>query len=80
MRLPRNLSGVELIQKLARLGYKPTRQTGSHVRLSCSEPSQHHITVPQHEALRIGTLSAIVADVAAHKKLTREELIARISK
>ena len=32
MRLPRDLSGDQLISKPARLGYHPTRQTGSHVR------------------------------------------------
>jgi hypothetical protein len=34
MRLPRDLSGEELIRKLRRLGYEQTRQTGSHVRLT----------------------------------------------
>jgi predicted RNA binding protein YcfA (HicA-like mRNA interferase family) len=34
MRLPRDLSGSQLIKALKRLGYQPTRQTGSHVRLT----------------------------------------------
>lgn len=35
MRLPRNVSGGDsLIHKLEKLGYSPTRQTGSHDRVS----------------------------------------------
>jgi predicted RNA binding protein YcfA (HicA-like mRNA interferase family) len=35
MKLPRNVSGLQLIKALGRLGYETTRQTGSHVRLEC---------------------------------------------
>lgn len=76
MRLPRDLSGAELIKRLARLGYLPTRQTGSHVRLTTSRPSSHHITVPLHDPLRVGTLAGILAAVAAHHGLSRDHLIA----
>jgi predicted RNA binding protein YcfA (HicA-like mRNA interferase family) len=55
-----------------------TRQTGSHMRLTTSEQGEHHVTVPKHGVLRIGTLSAILADVASHFGLTREELAARV--
>ena len=34
MKIPREVSGEELIRRLGGLGYKPTRQTGSHARLS----------------------------------------------
>jgi hypothetical protein len=39
---------------------------------------QHHVTVPRHDALRTGTLAAILDDVAAHLSLTREELLGRL--
>lgn len=74
MRLPRDLSGGDLAQILLKLGYSITRQTGSHLRLTTIEHGEHHITIPQHNPLRIGTLSAILADVATHFKLTREQL------
>lgn len=94
MKLPRNLSGAQLINALEQLGYQPTRQTGSHVRLT-SLPlpqagkgtteslhefhvNEHHLTVPLHDPLRIGTLAAILAEVAAHHAMTRETLIARL--
>ncbi|MEP7338330.1 MAG: type II toxin-antitoxin system HicA family toxin [Acidobacteriota bacterium] len=75
MKLPRNLSGNELAQTLKKLGYDVTRQTGSHMRLTTNEGGEHHVTVPCHPSLRVGTLSAILAEIADHFGLTREELI-----
>ena len=74
MRLPRDLSGHDLAHILRKLGYSITRQTGSHLRLTTTEHGEHHITIPQHSPLRIGTLSAILTDVALHFELTREQL------
>lgn len=78
MRLPRDLSGAELIKRLGRIGYFATRQTGSHIRLSCELPESHHITVPNHDPLRIGTLAAILADIAAHRGIDRDELMRKL--
>jgi predicted RNA binding protein YcfA (HicA-like mRNA interferase family) len=78
MKLPRNLSGAQLIKALQQLGYQATRQTGSHVRLTSLLPKEHHLTIPLHDPLRIGTLAAILADVAAHHSMTREALIIRL--
>ncbi|KPJ54263.1 MAG: hypothetical protein AMS16_04880 [Planctomycetes bacterium DG_58] len=75
MRLPRDLSGDDLARALRRFGYTVTRQTGSHVRLTTVESGEHHITIPRHDALRLGTLAAVLADVAAHLGLTRDELL-----
>ena len=44
MRLPRDLSGRDLAKALAKLGYKTTRQTGSHIRLTTQQHGEHHIT------------------------------------
>jgi len=78
MRLPRDLSGAELVRALGRVGYRVTRQTGSHARLTTDTPSQHHVTVPMHDALKIGTLAGILNDVAGHLKITRDQLQARL--
>lgn len=78
MRLPRDLSGAELAKALSRLGYRITRQTGSHMRLTLDSPSQHHITVPAHDPLKIGTLSAILSDIAGNLKVSREEVIRQL--
>ena len=47
MRLPRDLSGEVLATRLTRLGYRVTRQTGSHVGLTTDQDGEHHITIPQ---------------------------------
>lgn len=78
MRLPRDLSGRELARALGHLGYHPRHQTGSHVRLTTSELGEHHVTIPLHEALRVGTLSAILADVSLHFGIDRDEVLARL--
>jgi predicted RNA binding protein YcfA (HicA-like mRNA interferase family) len=64
-----------LIRALARVGYVVTRQTGSHVCLTCELGQPHHITVPIHDPLRVGTLAAIVADVAQAHGVEREALL-----
>lgn len=78
MRLPRDVSGDDLAKALAGLGYRMTRQTGSHLRLTTLERGEHHVTVPRHAALRIGTLAGILGDVAQHAGVTREALIERL--
>ncbi len=78
MRLPRDLSGDDLAKALKTLGYRPTRQTGSHLRLTTREGGEHHVTIPRHDALRIGTLAGILGDVADHFKTTREDLADRL--
>jgi predicted RNA binding protein YcfA (HicA-like mRNA interferase family) len=37
MKLPRDISGVDLAKRLGRIGYEVTRQAGSHLRLSTRE-------------------------------------------
>lgn len=75
MKLPRDVSGDDLTRSLRRFGYTPTRQTGSHVRLtSNAKGAEHHVTIPNHKQIRVGTLAQILGDVAAYFDLTREEL------
>lgn len=78
MKLPRDLSGDELAKAFGQLGYQVTRQTGSHLRLTTAEPQEHHVTIPRHDSLRLGTLSAILRDVANHQGVTREELAEKL--
>ena len=64
MRLPRDVGGEELAGLLRRYGYEITRQTGSHLRLTTMQEGEHHVTIPRHGSLRVGTLSAILSNVA----------------
>ena len=78
MRIPRDLSGADLIKRLAKLGYAITRQTGSHIRLTTLASGEHHITIPNHDPLRMGTLSAILNSVAIHHGISRDELLGKL--
>lgn len=76
MKLPRDLSGDDLIRALRKFGYQTTRQTGSHVRITSTlRGSEHHVTVPAHRQLRVGTLSEILGDVANYLAISRDELL-----
>ena len=49
MRLPRDLSGQALAKALPKLGYRTTRQTSSHIRLTTDRQDEHHVTIPDHD-------------------------------
>lgn len=75
MRLPRDISGTELASLLRQYGYSVTRQTGSHLRLTSRiKGSEHHISIPRHRSLKVGTLSSILSDVAGYLEINREAL------
>ncbi len=78
MRLPRDVDGQALARALLSLGYETDRQSGSHIRLTTQRGGEHHVTVPAHKPLKVGTLAAILGEVAAHFDLTREELQDRL--
>jgi predicted RNA binding protein YcfA (HicA-like mRNA interferase family) len=74
MKTPRDITGESLIKLLCKaFGYFPTRQTGSHVRLTTIEHGVHHLTVPKHNPVRVGTLAKILGEVALHFGISREE-------
>jgi predicted RNA binding protein YcfA (HicA-like mRNA interferase family) len=75
MKLPRNLSGAELVKGLAKVGYAVTPRKSSHIRLMTQRNGEHHVTVPDHDPLKVGTLSGILADVAEHLGLDKETLL-----
>lgn len=79
MRVPRDLTGRELAVLLRReFGYEITRQRGRHIRLTTDQGGTHHLTVPDHDPLRVGTMSAIVAEVARHFAIERTAAIERL--
>jgi len=78
VKLPRDLTGQQLVKALERLGYQVDRQTGSHIRLTTQEKGEHHITIPNHSPLKIGTLNAILKSIANHFQISRDDIIRRI--
>jgi predicted RNA binding protein YcfA (HicA-like mRNA interferase family) len=76
LKLPRDVSGHDLAQALARFGDAITRQTGSHMCLTSKlKVVEHHVTIPAHDSLRVGILSQILNEVAAYLERSRDELV-----
>ena len=78
MKIPRDLSAGRLAKALARFGYHVTRQKGSHWRLTTQTNGEHHITLPNHPSLRVGLASGVLADVASHLGISRDQLMRQL--
>ena len=71
----------ELVSLLARFGYQQTRQTGSHVRLkSSTKGKEHHLTIPLHSPLRVGTLNSIIASIADYLEMEKQGVVDELFK
>ena len=78
-KIPRDISGRDLADLLKKFGYKITRQAGSHIRLtSFKKDEAHHITIPNHTPLKIGTLSQILKDIANYLKMGKDDFIRQL--
>lgn len=75
MKIPRDLKGSDLVKALRKFGYGVSRQVGSHIMLTTQENGEHHVVVPNHNPLKVGTLNGILGDVAEHFGITKLELI-----
>ena len=78
MKLPRDISGADLVKALRALDYVVTRQKGSHMRLTTQRDGEHHETIPAHNPMKLGTLHGILQSIAAHHKMTIEEVLAAL--
>ncbi len=78
MRRPRNISSKQLIRKLRMYGYEPTRQSGSHIRLTTEKNGQHHITIPAQKQLAIGKITSILWEMVRHFNIPRPELVKQL--
>jgi predicted RNA binding protein YcfA (HicA-like mRNA interferase family) len=79
MKLPRDISGEKLTALLTKYGYYETRRTGSHIRLTTTfKGSEHHLTVPAHNPLKIGTLNNIITDVATYLEMDKQTVIKQL--
>ena len=75
MKLPRDVSGAELGKALRVLGYERTRQRGSHMRYTTQRDGEHHVVIPDHNPMKLGTFHGILKDMATHHRLTLDELV-----
>jgi predicted RNA binding protein YcfA (HicA-like mRNA interferase family) len=58
-RLPRELSGKEVVKALQRAGFCIKRQKGSHIVLRRDSPFAQ-VVVPDHKSIDTGTLASIL--------------------
>lgn len=75
MKIPRSISGEELVKLLRKFGYEKTGQKGSHIKVTTTKNGQHHLAIPNHNPIKIGTLNSIVNKVAAHFNKSKEEIL-----
>jgi predicted RNA binding protein YcfA (HicA-like mRNA interferase family) len=61
------LSAPEIIKILSVFGFKPVRQTGSHIHLVHPE-TRRLVTVPNHPEIAAGTLLAILRQADIKKE------------
>jgi predicted RNA binding protein YcfA (HicA-like mRNA interferase family) len=78
MKIPRDVAGSELAKALRELGYEITRQTGSHARLTTLVGSEHHLSVPMHKVLPVGTLRSILREVGRHFDMSADDVASRL--
>lgn len=58
-KLPRGLSGKEVVKALQRAGFYVKRQKGSHIVLRRDNPFAQ-VVVPDHKSIDTGTLASIL--------------------
>ena len=75
MKLPRDIGGEELAKLLKKYGYSISRQSGSHLRLTSTIKGEHHLTIPKHTSLKIGTLNNILNDISIHLKIDKQTIV-----
>jgi predicted RNA binding protein YcfA (HicA-like mRNA interferase family) len=75
MKIPRDMTGIQFAKLLIKYGYNITRQKGSHIRLTTQNSGEHHITIPSHDPLKVGTISSILSDVSNHFNLPKSQIM-----
>jgi predicted RNA binding protein YcfA (HicA-like mRNA interferase family) len=71
---------MELAALLRRhYGYNLIRQRGSHMRLASTFMGyEHHVSVPRHNPLKVGTLDDIIGNVAEYLEIGQDELTQKL--
>ncbi len=78
MKIPRNISGKELVKALKVYGYEVVRQNGSHILITTENNGQHHLAIPNHNPIKIGTLNGIINRVAIHFNINKQEVFEKL--
>jgi predicted RNA binding protein YcfA (HicA-like mRNA interferase family) len=73
--LPRGISGRQLVRLAERAGYQFSRGSGSHIIMTLTGGGEHHICIPDHKELSVGTLNDILKDMAQQLGIAKALLI-----
>jgi len=75
MKTPRDISSRTIIKSLKIYGHEIVRQSGSHITITTILNGQHHLTIPNHDPIKIGTLNVIVSNVANHFNISKDQVM-----
>ncbi len=76
MKIPRDLSGRDVVKALCRhWDYRQVHQEGSHIILQTDTPSHQRVPIPAHNPIRVGTLNSILRLVSAHKRVDKQAVL-----
>ena len=79
MKLPRDLSGAELVKVLCKhYVYVRLHQEGRHKVLQTEQPVRHRLSVPDHSPLRLGTLNALLNAVSRAQGVTKDDILEKL--
>ena len=69
------MAAKKLIKLLKVYGYEVVSQKGSHIKVTTRLIGEHHLAIPNHDPLKIGTLNAIIRQVAEHLDKNKEDVM-----
>jgi predicted RNA binding protein YcfA (HicA-like mRNA interferase family) len=76
-KLPRDVSGREVVEALQKIGYEIVHRKGSHIRMrDDANPNHLPITVPDHKSIKPGLLRQILRNA----NLTVDEFLTLIGR
>ncbi len=75
MKMPRDISGKDVIKALKVYGYQVIRQNGSHIMVTTQREGEHHLAIPNHDPIKIGTLNGIITLVSVHFAISKEQVL-----
>jgi len=75
MKTPRDISGKDIVKALKVYGYQVIRQNGSHIMVTTQLQGEHHLAIPNHSPVKIGTLNGIISLVSSHFKISKEQVL-----
>ena len=78
MKTPRDISGKDIIKALRVFGYEVVRQNGSHIMITTLQNGEHHLVIPNHNPIKIGTLNGIISQLSQHFGMSKDQVLQKL--